>query len=195
MDADPELQEEAGIMHHVLIQLSRFQVRLSNVQETSLPSIDIFCFFIQEDRQLQAGQKWKLPPNGQPISLFSGNATNRRTIIHPDDDGKHQILNTCNLYTLNASIFYMITVIFRVYCADHTYCTLRFPMCTTAETIKACAAEKLQINRISEDLLLVELKSNGEKSIFKDHDVGIPTAITLNGRIFVAPKDQIEVLV
>lgn len=68
-------------------------------------------------------------------------------------------------------------------------------MCTTAEMIKVCAAEKLQINRAAEDLLLIEMKSNGEKQIFKDHDVGIPTALCLNGRIFVAPKDQIDVLV
>lgn len=68
-------------------------------------------------------------------------------------------------------------------------------MNTTAEIIKACAADKLQINRAPEDLLLAEIKSNGEKTIFKDHDVSIPTALCLNGRIFVAPKEQVDVLV
>lgn len=68
-------------------------------------------------------------------------------------------------------------------------------MCTTAEVIKVCAAEKLKINRNPEDILLTEVKSNGEKSIFKDHDVGIPTSLTLNGRIFVALKDQLDILV
>lgn len=86
-------------------------------------------------------------------------------------------------------------VIFRVYCADHTYCTLRFPMNTTAEVIKACAADKLQLNRASEDLVLVEVKSNGERTVSKDHDVSIPTALCLNGRIFVTPKDHIDALV
>lgn len=86
-------------------------------------------------------------------------------------------------------------MIFRVYCADHTYCTLRFPINTSAELIKACAADKLQINRTPEDLLLVEIKSNGEKTIFKDHDVSIPTALCLNGRIFVSPKEQVDGLV
>lgn len=66
VEADPGLQEEAGIIHHVLTQMSRYQ----------------------EDRQLNMGQKWKLPPNGQPISLFSGNTTNTRAIIRPDDDSK-----------------------------------------------------------------------------------------------------------
>lgn len=87
------------------------------------------------------------------------------------------------------------TVIFRVYCADHTYCTLRFPMNTTAEVIKACAADKLQLNRANEDLVLVEVKSNGERTVYKDHDVSIPTALCLNGRIFVSPKDHIDALV
>lgn len=89
----------------------------------------------------------------------------------------------------------LFAVIFRVYCADHTYCTLRFSMNTTAEIIKACASEKLQLNRAPEDLLLVEIKSNGEKTIFKDYDVSIPTALCLNGRIFVSPKDHIDALV
>lgn len=37
---------------------------------------------------MHAGQKWKLPPNGQPICLFSGNPTNAKTLIRPDDDSK-----------------------------------------------------------------------------------------------------------
>ncbi|XP_021696055.1 rap guanine nucleotide exchange factor 4 isoform X3 [Aedes aegypti] len=142
------LQEEASIIHHVLTQLSRYQ----------------------EDRQMNASQKWKLPPNGQPICLFSGN-THSKTVIRPDDD-----------------------IIFRVYCADHTYCTLRFPMAATAEVIKACAADKLQLARMPEDLLLVEVKSNGERMVYKDNDVSIPTALSLNGRIFVSPKDHLDAL-
>lgn len=63
VEADHGLQEEAGIIHHVLTQMSRYQ----------------------EDRQQNMGQKWKLPPNGQPICLFSGNVTATRTIIRDDD--------------------------------------------------------------------------------------------------------------
>ncbi|XP_058837783.1 rap guanine nucleotide exchange factor 4-like isoform X3 [Topomyia yanbarensis] len=148
VESEGLLQEEASIIHHVLTQLSRYQ----------------------EDRQMNASQKWKLPPNGQPICLFSGN-THSKTVIRPDDD-----------------------IIFRVYCADHTYCTLRFPMATSAEIIKACAADKLKLPRIPDDLLLVEVKSNGERSVYKDTDVSIPTALSLNGRIFVSPKDHLDAL-
>lgn len=86
-------------------------------------------------------------------------------------------------------------VIFRVYCADHTYCTLRFPINATAEMIKASAADKLQLNRAVDDLVLAEVKSNGERNVFKDHDVSIPTALYLNARIFVSSKDHIDALV
>ncbi|XP_017467796.1 PREDICTED: rap guanine nucleotide exchange factor 4 isoform X2 [Rhagoletis zephyria] len=149
IEADSELSEETSIIHNVLTQMARYQ----------------------EDRNQNAGQKWKLPPNGQPICLFSGNATPSKTVIRPDDD-----------------------IIFRVYCADHTYCTLRFPLHTTAELIKACAADKLQLNRGPEDLILVEVKSNGERSVFKDNDVSIPTGLSLNGRLFVSVKDHLDAL-
>ncbi|KAJ8913862.1 hypothetical protein NQ315_003771 [Exocentrus adspersus] len=142
------LQEEAPLMHHVISQLRRYI----------------------EDRKAHEGQKWKLPPLGQPISLFStGNDTNR-TIIMPQDD-----------------------IIFRVYCADHTYCTLRLPIDTTAETIKLVAADKLKM-RTTDELLLVEVKSNGDRVTFKDNDISIPTTLSLNGRIFVSPKDHLDAL-
>lgn len=61
--------------------------------------------------------------------------------------------------------------------------------------IKASAADKLQLNRSNEDLVLVEVKSNGERTVFKDFDVSVPTALYLNARIFVSSKDHIDALV
>lgn len=66
MELDHGLQEEVGIIHHVLTQMSRYQ----------------------DDCQQSMGQKWKLPPNGQPISLFSGKIDGTRSIIRSDDDSK-----------------------------------------------------------------------------------------------------------
>jgi Rap guanine nucleotide exchange factor 4 len=48
---------------------------------------------------------------------------------------------------------------------------------------------------MAEDLVLVEVKSNGERNVYKDADVSIPTTLSLNGRIFVAPKDHLDSLV
>uniref|UniRef100_A0A8D9DTX0 Rap guanine nucleotide exchange factor 4 n=2 Tax=Cacopsylla melanoneura TaxID=428564 RepID=A0A8D9DTX0_9HEMI len=144
------LTEEASLMHHVMTHMKRYQ----------------------DERTASAGQKWKLPPSGQPISLFSGPVDSRmRTMIRPSDD-----------------------IIFRVYCADHTYCTLRFPVNATAEQIKTSAAEKLGLLVNPSDLLLVEVKSTGERVVFRDNDLSIPTGLTLNGRIFVSPKDHLDAL-
>uniref|UniRef100_A0A1B6CZD4 Rap guanine nucleotide exchange factor 4 n=1 Tax=Clastoptera arizonana TaxID=38151 RepID=A0A1B6CZD4_9HEMI len=144
------LQEEASLMHHIMSQIQRYQ----------------------DEKAASYGQKWKLPPSGQPISLFSGPVDGRaRSVIRPNDD-----------------------IIFRVYCADHTFCTLRFPMNASAETIKVSAADKLGLRHPREDLLLVELKSSGEKVTYRDSEIGIPTSLSLNGRLFVSPKDHLDAL-
>lgn len=57
------LQEEASLMQHVMSQLHRYQ----------------------DECSLAAGQKWTLPPCGQPICLFSGSTEGRRLIRATDD--------------------------------------------------------------------------------------------------------------
>lgn len=86
-------------------------------------------------------------------------------------------------------------VITRVYYADHTYTTLKYSMSTTALKIKEVASEKLQIREPLERLLLVEVKSNGERVIFSDQEISIGTGISVNGRIFVSLKDHLDALV
>lgn len=71
VENDQELNEESSTIHHVLTQLSRYQ----------------------EDKNQHSGQKWKLPPNGQPICLFSGNPTGTKTLIRPDDDSESLSIN------------------------------------------------------------------------------------------------------
>ncbi|XP_054718536.1 rap guanine nucleotide exchange factor 4-like isoform X2 [Uloborus diversus] len=82
-------------------------------------------------------------------------------------------------------------VVFRVYCVDHTYTTIKTSAGATAEAIKRSAAEKLGLK---DELLLVEVKSTSERVIFKDSEVSVPTGLSVNGRIFLAPTDQVESL-
>ena len=51
-----------------------------------------------------------------------------------------------------------MTDIFKVYCADHTYSTLRLPMDATVAEIIAAARDKLCLG---DDPRLCEVKSNG----------------------------------
>ncbi|RZF45207.1 hypothetical protein LSTR_LSTR011104 [Laodelphax striatellus] len=144
------LLEDANLIHHVMGRLRHHQ----------------------EERQATIGQKWKLPPGGQPISLFATppNAKPRK-VIRPQDD-----------------------IIFRVYCADHTYVTLRFPVASTAEQLKVSAADKLGLKYPRDDLVLVELKSTGERIAFRDSEVGVPTSLSINGRLFVSLRDHLDAL-
>ncbi|GFQ74722.1 rap guanine nucleotide exchange factor 4 [Trichonephila clavata] len=82
-------------------------------------------------------------------------------------------------------------VVFRVYCADHTYTTIKTPVGATAEAIKRSAAEKLGFK---DDLLLIEVKSTAERVIFKDSEVSVPTGLSVNGRIFLTPANEVDLL-
>lgn len=82
-----------------------------------------------------------------------------------------------------------------MYCADHTYCTLRCPVSSTAEHIKLSAADKLKLGP-TEDLVLVEVRSSGERIVIPDNDLSVPTGLGgLNARLFVAPREHIDALV
>ena len=113
-------------------------------------------------------------------------------------------------------------MISRVYCADHTYTTLKLPVDSTAQTIKMQAAEKLNLTRAQlsrsqpdnaegrpdsadqfrstkpleneGELVLVEMKSTGERIPFKDSEVSIQTGLSVNGRIFVSLIDHLDAL-
>lgn len=68
------------------------------------------------------------------------------------------------------------------------------PLNSTAETIKMAAADRLKL-RNCDDLALAEVKSSGERVVINDQDVNVPTGLTLNGRIFVSPRDHLDALV
>nr|XP_045601752.1 rap guanine nucleotide exchange factor 4-like isoform X3 [Procambarus clarkii] len=127
----------------------------------------------ERDNSSAGVSKWKLPTSGRPISLFGVSSTEvsveQHRVMRAQDD-----------------------IIFRVYCADHTYCTLRFSLQTTSDVIKRSAADKLGIRQ--ENLLLVELKSTGEVVPLREKEVCPPTGLSLNGRLFISNKDHLDAL-
>lgn len=81
--------------------------------------------------------------------------------------------------------------IFKVYCADHTYCTLRLPMDSTVEQILSSARDKLCLG---EDLVLCEVKSTGERIAFKENDLCVTSGLSINGRLFITPREHLDAL-
>lgn len=86
-------------------------------------------------------------------------------------------------------------VVFRVYCADHSFTTLKTRIDEKASEIKLLAANRLNLlnngNNFKE-LILVHVKSNGERIIYNDLETNISTSLSVNGRIFVCPLDHIS---
>ncbi|XP_030846808.1 rap guanine nucleotide exchange factor 4 isoform X2 [Strongylocentrotus purpuratus] len=81
--------------------------------------------------------------------------------------------------------------IFKVYCADHTYTTLRVHMDTSVTNIIQTVSEKMCLGN---DLVLCEVKSSGERLSFHQKDVCIATSLSCNGRIFITLRDHLDAL-
>ncbi|XP_035031548.2 rap guanine nucleotide exchange factor 4 isoform X2 [Hippoglossus stenolepis] len=82
-------------------------------------------------------------------------------------------------------------ILFKVYCCDHTYITIRVPVATSVREVIGAVADKLGS---AEDLVLVNLSSAGEKAIFKPNDVSVFSTLSVNGRLFACRRDQLDSL-
>uniref|UniRef100_A0A665WX33 Rap guanine nucleotide exchange factor (GEF) 4 n=1 Tax=Echeneis naucrates TaxID=173247 RepID=A0A665WX33_ECHNA len=91
--------------------------------------------------------------------------------------------------TLLTIPYFLSPVLFKVYCSDHTYTTIRVPIAATVREVIDAVADKLGS---TEDLLLVHLTSAGV--IFKPNDVSVFSTLSINGRLFVCRSDQLDSL-
>lgn len=73
---------------------------------------------------------------------------------------RNLILNTeIVLQIVTKSLKCVFADIVKIYCADHTYSTLRLPMSSSVHSLIEHAREKLGLG--SEELVLCEIKSSG----------------------------------
>ncbi|XP_067108282.1 rap guanine nucleotide exchange factor 4 isoform X2 [Osmerus mordax] len=82
-------------------------------------------------------------------------------------------------------------ILFKVYCSDHTYTTIRVPVAASVREVTSAVADKLGS---AEDLLLVSLSSAGDKTILKPNDISVFSTLSINGRLFVCLRDQLDSL-
>lgn len=83
-------------------------------------------------------------------------------------------------------------VVFRVYCTDHSFTTVRARLEEEAAQVKQVAARRLKLH--DKELILVHVQSNGERIIFNDLDANLTSSLSVNGRIFVCPLDHIDAI-
>ncbi|CAL8370057.1 unnamed protein product [Arctogadus glacialis] len=84
-------------------------------------------------------------------------------------------------------------ILFKVYCCDHTYTTIRVAVGASAREVVEAVADKL--GSAPQDLLLVSLSSAGDKVLQSPGDVSVFSALPVNGRLFACTRDQLDSLV
>uniref|UniRef100_A0A803T8C1 Rap guanine nucleotide exchange factor 4 n=1 Tax=Anolis carolinensis TaxID=28377 RepID=A0A803T8C1_ANOCA len=82
-------------------------------------------------------------------------------------------------------------ILFKVYCLDHTYTTIRIPVLSSVKEVISAVADKLGSG---DGLILVKMSSGGEKVLLKPNDVSVFTTLSVNGRLFACPRDQFDTL-
>ncbi|XP_039925311.1 rap guanine nucleotide exchange factor 4 isoform X2 [Hirundo rustica] len=82
-------------------------------------------------------------------------------------------------------------VLFKVYCIDQTYTTIRVPVLSSVKEVISAVADKLGSG---EGLIIVKMSSGGEKVVLKPHEVSVFTTLSVNGRLFACPRDQFDSL-
>ncbi|XP_076600444.1 rap guanine nucleotide exchange factor 4-like isoform X1 [Chaetodon auriga] len=80
-------------------------------------------------------------------------------------------------------------ILLKVYCGDHTYTTIRVAVAATGREVISAVTDKLGT---TDELLLVHLSSSGEKLIIKPNDVSAFSSLSINGRLFACPRDQLN---
>ncbi|CAF4230396.1 unnamed protein product, partial [Rotaria magnacalcarata] len=64
---------------------------------------------------------------------------------------------------------------------------------TPASKIIRLAADKLGLRADQpDDLKLCEVRSTGERILYKESDLSISYGLSLNGRLFLAPADHLD---
>ncbi|XP_078260085.1 rap guanine nucleotide exchange factor 4 isoform X2 [Rhinoraja longicauda] len=82
-------------------------------------------------------------------------------------------------------------ILFKVYCIDHTYITIRVVVAASVRDIIIAVTDKLGS---VEDPILVKMSSAGEKMVLNPSDISVFTTTNVNGRLFVCPREQFDSL-
>ncbi|XP_048455368.1 rap guanine nucleotide exchange factor 4 isoform X3 [Rhincodon typus] len=85
----------------------------------------------------------------------------------------------------------MDEILFKVYCIDHTYTTIRVRVAASVTEVISAVKDKLGS---TEDLILVQMSSAGEKVVLKPNEVSVFTMPNVNGRLFVCPREKFDCL-
>uniref|UniRef100_A0AC34QSZ1 Rap guanine nucleotide exchange factor 4 n=1 Tax=Panagrolaimus sp. JU765 TaxID=591449 RepID=A0AC34QSZ1_9BILA len=104
----------------------------------------------------------------------------------------------CGIYSANAPapnpILPIDTCNQCIYLSDTTFITMSVRLDKNASEIADLARCKLKCASTQEECFLIEVKSSGERVVFAPTEVSVPTMLSINGRLYVVFKDEIDSL-
>ncbi|XP_041804434.1 rap guanine nucleotide exchange factor 4-like [Chelmon rostratus] len=146
---------------------------------------ELYGSLSNDSRTLRA-LKDLVPDLEKVVKLHSEEAksTKKKTLIRQFSNGEERLQKKQPIRNQD-------DILLKVYCGDHTYTTIRVAVVATGREVISAVADKLGT---TDELLLVHLSSAGEKLIVKPNDVSVFSVLSINGRLFACPRDQLNSL-
>ncbi|XP_048340116.1 rap guanine nucleotide exchange factor 4 isoform X2 [Sphaerodactylus townsendi] len=172
----------------LVLQWAALYGDLLQEDEAAMAFLEEFYVSVSDDTRMTTALKEQLPEIEKTMKQLSEEAKAPQK--------KHKVLlqhfNTSDERTQKRQpIRGSDEILFKVYCIDHTYTTIRIPVASSVKEVISAVGDKLGSG---DGLILVKMSSGGEKVVFKPNDVSVFTTLSVNGRLFACPRDQFDSL-
>ncbi|XP_008431941.1 rap guanine nucleotide exchange factor 4-like [Poecilia reticulata] len=139
---------------------------------------------VSNDSRTLRGLKDLVPDLEKVVKLHSEEvkSTKKKTLIRQFSNGEERLQKKQPIRNQD-------DILLKVYCSDHTYTTIRIPVAATGKEVISAVSDKLGT---TEELLLVHFSSAGEKQLLKPNDVSVFSTLSINGRLFACPREQLS---
>ncbi|KAL0963843.1 hypothetical protein UPYG_G00314300 [Umbra pygmaea] len=157
-------------------------------EDSSLSFLEEFFESVSDDASVIPALKDQIPELEKIVKNYSDNARSslkkRKVLLRQFSMGDDKMQKRQPIKSDDE-------ILFKVYCSDHTYTTIRVPVAASVREVINAVADKLGS---AGELVLVSLSSAGEKVVLKPNDISVFSTLSINGRLFVCPRDQLDSL-
>ncbi|XP_063789520.1 rap guanine nucleotide exchange factor 4 isoform X1 [Pseudophryne corroboree] len=156
--------------------------------EVAMTFLEEFYVSVSDDTRTIAALKDQLPELERIVKQISedgkGQQKKHKVLLRQFSTGDERLQKRQPIRSTDE-------ILFKVFCIDHTYTTIRVQMAASVKEVLSAVADKLSSR---EGLNLVKISSAGEKVVLKPNDISVFTTLSVNGRLFACPRDQFDSL-
>uniref|UniRef100_UPI00398E7EAB rap guanine nucleotide exchange factor 4 n=1 Tax=Pristiophorus japonicus TaxID=55135 RepID=UPI00398E7EAB len=174
----------------LVLQWTNVYADLLQEEETAVAFLEEFYVSVSDDSRMIPALKEQLPELEKLVKQNSEEGNGKtsqkkhKVILRQFSVGEDRLQKRQPIRSMDE-------ILFKVYCIDHTYTTIRLLVAASVKEVISAVTDKLGSG---EDLILVKMSSAGEKVVLKPSDVSVFTITNVNGRLFVCPREQFDSL-